>query len=192
MQLFGAGGPAIYSRGAMVGLSSVEELRAAVPFRQATSTMYGRSFQVPRLECWMGCQPYRYGGQVQQPRPWPPVIHRICDAMDDAVGVKFDSVFANLYEGGHHTIGWHADDDDWIGPWIASVTFGAERRFLMRPKHGGRGVEYHLGDGDLLVMPPGTQAEWLHHVPKTKKPTGRRINLTFRQTIGVPPGTRGV
>ena len=52
--------------------------------------------------------------------------------------------------------------------------------------------EYDLGHGDLLVMPPGTQAAWQHCVPKTKKPREARINLTFRQTAGATPGQRGV
>jgi alkylated DNA repair dioxygenase AlkB len=32
----------------------------------------------------------------------------------------------------------------------------------------------------LLLMQGGTQAQWQHRLPKTKRPVGARINLTFR------------
>jgi alkylated DNA repair dioxygenase AlkB len=37
-----------------------------------------------------------------------------------------------------------------------------------------------LAHGSLLIMAPGMQDAWLHSVPKTAKPSGGRINLTFR------------
>ena len=37
------------------------------------------------------------------------------------------------------------------------------------------------GHGDLQVMHGRTNAEWQHWVPKTVKPVGERINLTFRR-----------
>lgn len=170
-----------------------DEVRSAIAFRQAHTQMYGKTIRVPRLECWLGLQPYRYGGQTQEPVPWPPALHAICDAVERRVMPRFDSCFANLYEDGGDSIGWHADDEDWIGPWIASVTFGGTRRFIMRRKDDHRTKhEYALGHGDLLVMPPGTQEVWEHCIPKTKQEVVPRINLTFRQTVGSEPNARGV
>ena len=37
-----------------------------------------------------------------------------------------------------------------------------------------------LNHGDLLIMHPDCQKEWLHSVPTRKGITGQRINLTFR------------
>lgn len=166
-------------------------LRPALGFTQATTTMYGKTFPVPRLESWFGLNPYRYGGQLQQPKPWPDALHRICDEVEAIVGESFDSCFANLYRDGKDCIGWHADDDDWIGPWIASVSFGEARRFVMRRKHDKTAKqEFTLRDGDLLVMPPGTQQEWEHSVLRDRSVTPR-INLTFRQTIGPHPLHKG-
>ena len=175
--------------------STFDEVRAAIPFKQAQTSMYGKTFRVPRLECWMGLRPYTYGGQTQQPVPWPLLLHDICDDVERLIPreVYFDSCFANLYMDGQDTIGWHADDDNWIGPWIASASFGTARRFVMRRKDDRKFKhEYELGQGDVLVMPPGTQQAWEHTVPRQKRVTGARINLTFRQTVGAPLGVRGV
>jgi alkylated DNA repair dioxygenase AlkB len=34
-----------------------------------------------------------------------------------------------------------------------------------------------------VIMRGSTQRHWLHQVPKTKKPVGPRINLTFRRVL---------
>ena len=40
-----------------------------------------------------------------------------------------------------------------------------------------------LHHGDVVIMYGLTQALWYHQIPKTSRPVGPRINLTFR-TIG--------
>ena len=40
----------------------------------------------------------------------------------------------------------------------------------------------NLQAGNLLLMKGETQHYWLHQIPKTSKPTGERICLTFRMT----------
>jgi len=169
------------------------DLSAEFDLQQAHTTMYGKRLRVPRTEGWFGLQPYRYGGQTQQPRPWPRLLHAVCDAVEGETGQRFDSCFVNRYADGGDSIGWHADDDDWIGPWIASVTFGAARRFVVRRKDDHKVKhEVSLGHGDLLVMPPGFQAEWEHSIPKQKATVGPRWNLTFRQTVNISmPLARG-
>jgi len=37
-----------------------------------------------------------------------------------------------------------------------------------------------LGDGDLLVMGGDCQRHWQHCLPRRKRVTSARINLTFR------------
>merc|ERR1712196_17076 len=71
---------------------------------------------------------------------------------------------------------------------IASVSFGATRRFEFKPKRPPgqeaapeevRGLQ--LTDGSLLVMAGDTQRNWLHAVPADRANTsGLRINFTFR------------
>lgn len=83
-------------------------------------------------------------------------------------------------------MGWHADDELGIGPVVASVSFGAPRRFLARRRQRNPGegsIGWTLVGGDLLVMGPGMQSGWEHAVPKTRRPVGERISL-FRVMRG--------
>lgn len=165
-------------------LPTFAELRAEIPFAQRTARMYGRDVLVPRLEAWFGSRPYAFGGRVEPPRAFTPWVERLRLMVSEKAGVTFDSCFANLYRDGEDAISWHADDDDWIGPVIASLSFGAARRFVMKPKSGGpTRHSWRLADGDLFVMRAGVQAAWLHSVPREKGVTEPRINLTFRTTV---------
>jgi alkylated DNA repair dioxygenase AlkB len=181
-----------FLRGWACGRWTLEQLVAAIQPAQRTAHMYGRAIPVPRLEAWYGLRPYAFGGRVEQRRQWPEVLADVraatntqawlSDALDDEA--PFDSCFVNLYRSGADHIPWHADDDSWIGPVVASVTFGAARRFRLRLKADHAVThELELGDGDLLVMHAGTQRDWEHCVPPARGPVGARLNLTFRQTL---------
>ena len=50
----------------------------------------------------------------------------------------------------------------------------------MRHKASKRTLKFALGDGNLLLMGGSLQRHWLHGINKTAKPTGPRLNLTFR------------
>ena len=63
---------------------------------------------------------------------------------------------------------------------IASVTFGAERKFAFRHKRTKESVSLIFEHGSLLVMKDETQTHWHHRLPPTKKTSTPRINLTFR------------
>jgi alkylated DNA repair dioxygenase AlkB len=83
-------------------------------------------------------------------------------------------------------MGWHSDDEPSLGrnPLIASVSFGAERKFMLRhrQKKSSR-QEIVLRHGSLLVMGGALQHHWQHQLPKSKKVREARINLTFRNII---------
>lgn len=165
------------------GPYTLDAFLAVLPLRQRTANMYGTTVQVPRLECWHGERPYSFGGRVEHPQPWAQLTLALKGAVERETGQAFDSCFANYYRGGHDCIAWHADSEAWIGPVIASVTFGGTRRFVLKRNEDGETVEFPLGDGDLLVMHAGTQQAWKHCVPRTTKFCRPRLNLTFRQTV---------
>lgn len=177
-----------YLPGELRGFVSLDVLRDDLPLEQKTCVMYGKTLPVPRQECWFSDsgKPYRFGGRTEFPKPWPRLALLLRGAVQKRTGSAFDSCFVNYYRDESCTIGWHADDDAWIGPEIASVSFGAARRFVMRRKIAdAERVEFMLGDGDLLVMHAGVQARWLHTVPRQKAACGPRLNFTFRQTINM-------
>ena len=95
----------------------------------------------------------------------------------------YSTVLLNYYRDGKDSNGWHADNEKELGtnPIIASLSFGAERMFQL--KHNAipnQKINIPLAHGSLLVMKGTTQHFWKHQIPKTTKPIGSRINLTFR------------
>jgi alkylated DNA repair dioxygenase AlkB len=156
-------------------------LLAEFPWERHTSNMYGKVVAVPRMEVWVADHPYTYSRRTYQPAPWTPTLVEIKNDIETALGTKFNSVLLNRYESGSDSVGWHADDEPEMSqdhP-IASLSLGAIRSFQIR-KGNGSVQTIELGHGSLLVMHAGMQKEWKHRVPKTKKPSGIRINLTFR------------
>jgi alkylated DNA repair dioxygenase AlkB len=94
-------------------------------------------------------------------------------------------VLANLYRDGRDSVGFHADDEPELGPSrddiaIASLSLGAERRFVLKHRRSGARHLFELGHGALLVMTGRTQHHYVHAVPKTERPVQPRLNLTFR------------
>ncbi|TNF33216.1 MAG: alpha-ketoglutarate-dependent dioxygenase AlkB [Deltaproteobacteria bacterium] len=164
-------------------------LVAELPLVQEPLTIAGKTYLTPRLTSWHGdpgCA-YRYSGRVFEPSPWTPGLTALRDRLEATTGVRYHTVLANLYRGGDDAMGAHADNERELGPaapddvLIASVSLGAERRFvLVRNKDRADRVELLLGGGSLLVMGGATQRDWRHHVPRTKRPVGPRLNLTFR------------
>lgn len=137
----------------------------------------------------MGDMAYRYSGKTFLPAPWDPKLQALASGFQDELQVPFNSVLCNWYQSGTHSMGWHADDEAELGaePVIVSVSLGASRRFVLRRRtdHQQR-LEYWLGHGDVLLMRGQSQARWEHALPKTRKPVGERINLTFRHLLHAP------
>jgi alkylated DNA repair dioxygenase AlkB len=103
--------------------------------------------------------------------------------VEDSVGTNFTTVLLNLYRDGKDSNGWHADNEKELGqnPIIASVSFGATRTFHLQHNSNKEWKQkIMLEHGSLLLMKGTTQHFWKHQVPKTAKPIGPRINLTFR------------
>ena len=162
-----------------------EQLRAQVAWENHRIRMFGRWVDSPRRSCWMGDAnaAYRYSGAQFQPHPWLPSVHALCQRAGFASDAMFNSALLNLYRHGQDAMGWHSDDEPELGhdPVIASVSLGAPRRFLLKRRDGqAQKQSLLLTHGSLLIMAGRTQHEWLHAVPRTTRPMGERINLTFR------------
>lgn len=161
-----------------------DALNAAIDWQQREVTVFGKTHPQPRLTCWYGPCAYTYSGLTWEARPMPDLIERLrMECVQRSGGVQFDSVLCNLYRDGSDTVGWHADDEPLFGgdPIVASMSFGATRRFSLKHRETGERRTYALSDGDLLIMGRGVQRDWLHSVPRTKRKIGPRINLTFRK-----------
>ncbi|MFO1407851.1 MAG: alpha-ketoglutarate-dependent dioxygenase AlkB [Steroidobacteraceae bacterium] len=167
------------------------ELRDGIDWREEEVLIFGRRRAVPRRVAWHGDSRarYRYSGTEHEPLPWTPTLLEVRDRVLGITGLPFNAVLLNLYRDGRDGMGWHADDEPELGPEpaIASVSFGAGRRFCLRHRRRPDArLELLLGDGSLLLMRGPTQRHWVHAVPKTARPVGERINLTFRQVLAQP------
>ncbi|WP_186176245.1 alpha-ketoglutarate-dependent dioxygenase AlkB family protein [Vibrio jasicida] len=160
-------------------------LRSTLPWQQERITMFGRSVLQPRLQAWHGDVAYTYSGLTMSPLPWTPDLNELKARCEAIANVQFNSVLANLYRHGQDSMGWHQDNEPELGrnPVIASVNLGEARRFLLRNLHCKTQLEYELSHGALLIMAGELQHHWKHAVPKTAKPKGERINLTFRHIV---------
>ena len=145
----------------------------------------GLTIPQPRLIAWHGDPEasYSYSGLTVQPTPWTTLLTSLKAKVEEVVpGFPFNSVLLNLYRNGKDSIAWHSDDEPELGenPTMASVSLGAVRKFSLKHKVTKEVHDINLASGSLLVMAGRTQTYWMHQVPKTKRPVGERINLTFR------------
>jgi alkylated DNA repair dioxygenase AlkB len=160
------------------------ELLASLAWRQEEAVLFGRRVPLPRLTAWYGPCPYAYSGVLHAARPLAPTLRRIATALAPlAPGV--DSVLANRYRTGRDSVSWHSDGEALWGdlPTIASVSFGAERRFSLRHNASRARVDVLLEHGSVLLMAGACQQAWKHCVPKASAVT-ERVNLTFRTLAG--------
>jgi alkylated DNA repair dioxygenase AlkB len=151
-------------------------------WRQESVVVYGKRHLQPRLTAWHGEAGYTYSGLHLAPLPMTPLLAQLRSAVEAATGHRYNSVLLNYYRDGADSMGMHSDDEAELGPHpaIASLSYGATRSFILRHKRTKRTLKFDLGDGNLLLMAGALQQNWLHGINKTAKPTGPRLNLTFR------------
>jgi len=146
-----------------------DELERAVAWRSERRPMYDRVVDVPRL--------------VAGPLPVPhPLLEAMRVALSERYGETFTRVSFALYRDGKDSVAWHGDTTarDMDEPTlVATVSLGEPRRFLLRPRGGGRTIPFSLGRGDLFVMGGACQRTWQHAVPKVARALPR-LAVMFR------------
>ncbi len=162
-----------------------DQLKTAIPWQQDDITVFGKTHPQPRLTALFGNEgkQYSYSNIVMQPHPWTPLLVYIRNEVEEVTAERFSTVLLNYYRDGKDSNGWHTDNEKELGrnPIIASVSFGAERAFhLQHNTIKEQKLKINLEHGSLLMMKGATQHFWKHQIPKTTKPIGPRINLTFR------------
>ena len=173
--------PAAFDR--TEGAAHLAALLVDLAWEEQQFTIYGRTMPMPRLIAMYGPAGYRYSGVLHPPRPLPPRLDAIRERVEELTQRRFNSVLANLYRDGRDSVGWHRDSDYAHGgqPDIASVSFGATRRFEVQDREQRAAID--LEDGSVLLISGDAIARWSHRVPKTTRAVGPRINLTFRYMV---------
>lgn len=163
----------------------MRSLLEEVSWENDVTFMFGKRIVTARKVAWFadGGISYSYSGSTKVAREWTETLSEIRKTVGDLTGEIYNSCLLNLYHHGGEGMGWHSDDEKSIvaGSSIASVSFGADRRFSFKHRKTKEAVSVVLENGSLLDMRGKTQEAWLHQLPKTKRVLEPRINLTFRK-----------
>jgi alkylated DNA repair dioxygenase AlkB len=167
-------------------------LHGEVPWERHRLRLFGRQIDAPRLSCWIGDADavYTYSGTRFMPHAWTETCSELRDGLVAFGSERYNSVLCNLYRDGHDSMGWHSDDEAELGacPSIASLSFGASRRFRLRHRSNpDLRLEIELPTGSLLLMAGTTQRNYKHDLPKSARVVGPRLNLTFRRIMAIVP-----
>ena len=161
-----------------------EKLRETIVWKNDEAIICGKKILTKRKVAWYGDEPfdYTYSKTTKKALPWTPELLQLKKIIEEKTEEKFNSCLLNLYHNGSEGMAYHSDAERDLkkNGAIASVSFGAERKFLFKHKITQEKVEIFLENGSLLVMKEQTQSFWLHRLPPTKKVLSARINLTFR------------
>lgn len=167
--------------------AALESLLEEVEWEEHHFTIFGRTVPMPRRIQMYGPHGYHYSGVAHPARPLSPTLERLRLRVEQATGLAFNSVLCNLYRDGNDSMGWHRDNDYPHGgqPVVASLSLGAARRFRLKPRKGkGSALGLDLGPGSLLLIGGEARTSWVHSLPRTARPVGVRVNLTFRHMAG--------
>lgn len=162
-----------------------ETLMDEIVWRSETIMMFGKPVMQPRRTALYGDEglTYRYSGRTMHPMPWTPALLTLKAIAEAYAQTTFSTVLLNLYRNGSDSMGWHRDNERELGPepTIASISLGTTRLFqCKRRTDPSLRVSLPLTNGSLLVMKGAMQEHWYHQVPKERRVTEPRINLTFR------------
>jgi alkylated DNA repair dioxygenase AlkB len=165
-----------------------EALLRDIPWKNDEAVIFGKRIITARKVAWYGDSnfSYTYSGTTKMALAWTVELAELKSTVEALTATRFNSCLLNLYHDGNEGMAWHSDDEKSLGKdsTIASVSLGAEREFRFKHKRSEDKISVLLESGSLLVMKGTTQTHWLHSIPKTKKITTPRINLTFRTMIG--------
>lgn len=170
-------------------LKYFKTLQDEVLWKNDEAMIMGKKVTTKRKVAWYADQPfsYTYSQITKQALPWTPVLLELKQKVEEISNTTYNSCLLNLYHDGNEGMAYHSDaEKDLVKDGsIASLSFGADRKFYFKHKSDHEKVEIYLPNGSLLVMKDTTQTHWLHCLPVTKRINTPRINLTFRsiQTI---------
>jgi alkylated DNA repair dioxygenase AlkB len=158
-----------------------------IQWKNDEAVIFGRHIITKRKVAWYGDgdYSYTYSNTTKQALNWTKELLELKALVEELTGDKFNSCLLNLYHNGDEGMAWHSDDEKALGKntSIASLSFGAERKFALKHRVSKEPVSLILGHGSLLVMKGTTQSNWLHSLPKSKKIITPRVNLTFRTMV---------
>jgi alkylated DNA repair dioxygenase AlkB len=165
----------------------LQTLLDTIAWKNDEARIFGRHIITKRKVAWYGDSDfqYTYSGATKAALAWTPELLELKYLTEELTGDQFNSCLLNLYHTGDEGMAWHSDDEKSLGKdtTIASLSFGAERKFSLKHRTTKDGRTILLEHGSLLTMKGTTQTHWLHALPKSKRVNTPRVNLTFRTML---------
>lgn len=159
-------------------------LLKTIEWRNDEAIIFGKKIITKRKVAWYAEEPfeYTYSKTTKRALPWTRELLELKTSIEQRTGDTFNSCLLNLYHDGSEGMAWHSDGEKDLkkNGAIASLSFGAERKFSFKHKETKGKIDVILKHGSLLVMKGTTQSNWLHRLPPTKLVAKPRVNLTFR------------
>lgn len=163
------------------------QLLKTIEWQHDQAVIFGKHITTKRKVAWYGEKSYgyTYSNTTKRALPWTKELLDLKNQVEAKTAETFNSCLLNLYHDGSEGMAWHSDGEADLkkNGAIASLSFGAERRFSFKHKRNKDVVSLPLQHGGLLIMKGNTQTHWLHRLPPTKKVFEPRINLTFRTIV---------
>jgi alkylated DNA repair dioxygenase AlkB len=155
-----------------------------IEWKNDEAIIFGKHIITKRKVAWYANEglSYTYSNTTKQALPFTAALLELKKIVEYKTGFQFNSCLLNLYHNGNEGMAWHSDDEKELvkDGCIASLSFGAERKFMLKHKKTKQTISILLENGSLLTMKDNTQTNWLHQLPKALKIKTARINLTFR------------
>jgi alkylated DNA repair dioxygenase AlkB len=165
----------------------LDTLLDTIEWRNDEAVIFGKRIITKRKVAWYGEQAfeYTYSNTTKHALPFTKELLELKSMIEQRSGETFNSCLLNLYHNGDEGMAWHSDAEKDLkkNGAIASLSFGAERKFSFKHKLTKQKVELLLADGSLLIMKDTTQSHWLHRLPPSKLISAPRVNLTFRTIV---------
>lgn len=161
-----------------------QKLMESILWKNDEAIIFGKKIITKRKVAWYGASKYSYSysGVTKTANLFTKELLELKQLVESESGETFNSCLLNLYHSGEEGMAYHSDGEKMLkkNGAIASLSLGAERKFSFKHKINKQRIDVVLENGSLLVMKKGTQTNWLHRLPPTKKVQSPRINLTFR------------
>ncbi|OYX83369.1 MAG: alpha-ketoglutarate-dependent dioxygenase AlkB [Flavobacteriales bacterium 32-34-25] len=163
-------------------------LMESIEWKNDEAIIFGQLITTKRKVAWYGETNFKYSYSkiTKEALLWTPELEELKRLVEEKTNETYNSCLLNLYHDGNEGMAWHSDGEKDLkkNGAIASLSFGAERKFAFKHKTTKETVSLMLEHGSLLVMKDQTQTHWLHRLPPSKKISKPRINLTFRTIVG--------
>ncbi|WP_196892229.1 alpha-ketoglutarate-dependent dioxygenase AlkB family protein [Aureivirga marina] len=156
-----------------------------VAWKNDEAIIFGKHIITKRKVAWYADIPldYTYSNLKREALQWNSLLLELKKKVENYTNESYNSCLMNLYHDGNEGVSWHSDDEKELkkNGSIASLSFGATRKFAFKHNETKEKIVFELKNGELLEMKGETQNFWKHSILTSKKITKPRISLTFRQ-----------